>query len=78
VITLRKRHLKNKVRYYRRISDTTQEELAEKIGVHRQTIISIEKQKYEPSIGIVLMISRVLNEPVENLFFLLEEKSDNF
>jgi len=62
--------IQNKVRYYRRSADLTQEELAEKIGVHRQTIISIEKQKYEPSIGVVLRIASVLNQPVESLFYL--------
>lgn len=55
--------------------DFTQEELSDRIGVHRQTIVALEKQKYEPSIGIVLMLSAVLNEPIDKLFFL-EEKTD--
>ncbi len=54
----------------------TQEELANKVGVHRQTIISIEKQKYEPAIGVVLTISEVLNKPIEKLFYLEKETND--
>ncbi|PEF35835.1 transcriptional regulator [Bacillus sp. AFS094228] len=67
--------VKNNVRYFRRLHDFTQEELSNRIGVHRQTIVALEKQKYEPSIGIVLMLSAVLNEPIDKLFFL-EEKTD--
>ncbi|MGE6610930.1 helix-turn-helix transcriptional regulator [Peribacillus sp. NPDC076916] len=67
--------VKNNVRYFRRLHDFTQEELSDRIGVHRQTIVALEKQKYEPSIGIVLMLSAVLNEPIDKLFFL-EEKTD--
>ncbi|WP_057913860.1 helix-turn-helix transcriptional regulator [Peribacillus muralis] len=67
--------VKNNVRYFRRLHDFTQEELSDRIGVHRQTIVALKKQKYEPSIGIVLMLSAVLNEPIDKLFFL-EEKTD--
>lgn len=70
---LKKGKVNNNVRQYRRLIDLTQEEFAQKIGVHRQTVIAIEKQKYEPSIGVVLMISLVLKEPIEKLFFFHEE-----
>ncbi|WP_264175962.1 helix-turn-helix transcriptional regulator [Oceanobacillus halotolerans] len=66
----------NNVRVFRRTLDMTQEELANKVGVHRQTIISIEKQKYEPAIGVVLTISEVLNKPIEKLFYLEKETND--
>ena len=66
---MKKRKVHNHVRHFRRMLNLTQEEFADKIGVHRQTVIAIEKQKYEPSIGVVIMISSVLKEPVENLFF---------
>lgn len=72
---LKRGKVKNNVRYFRRLHDFTQEELSVRIGVHRQTIVALEKQKYEPSIGIVLMLSSVLNEPIDKLFFL-EEKTD--
>ncbi|MGG3495596.1 helix-turn-helix transcriptional regulator [Peribacillus simplex] len=72
---MKREKVKNNVRYFRRLHDFTQEELSDRIGVHRQTIVALEKQKYEPSIGIVLMLSAVLNEPIDKLFFL-EEKTD--
>ncbi|AMM94480.1 XRE family transcriptional regulator [Peribacillus simplex] len=72
---MKREKVKNNVRYFRRLHDFTQEELSDRIGVHRQTIVALEKQKYEPSIGIVLMLSAVLNEPIDKLFFL-EEKKD--
>ncbi|MFE4142364.1 helix-turn-helix transcriptional regulator [Peribacillus sp. YIM B13472] len=72
---LKRGKVKNNVRYFRRLHNFTQEELSDRIGVHRQTIVALEKQKYEPSIGIVLMLSAVLNEPIDKLFFL-EEKTD--
>ncbi|MEW9675656.1 helix-turn-helix transcriptional regulator [Lentibacillus sp. L22] len=67
---MKKTVVKNNVRYLRRKADLTQEELADQVGVHRQTIISIEKQKYEPKIGVVLAIASIVNEPVEKVFFL--------
>ena len=70
---LKKGKVNNNVRYYRRLHNLTQEGFAELIGVHRQTVIAIEKQKYEPSIGVVLMISSVLNEPIEKLFLFENE-----
>jgi len=70
---LKKSKVNNNVRHFRRLLNLTQEEFAEKIGVHRQTVIAIEKQKYEPSIGVVLMISSVLKEPIEKLFFFDDE-----
>lgn len=72
---LKREKVKNNVRYFRRLHNFTQEELSDRIGVHRQTIVALEKQKYEPSIGIVLMLSAVLNEPIDKLFFL-EDKTD--
>ena len=72
---LKRGKVKNNVRYFRRLHNFTQEELSDRIGVHRQTIVALEKQKYEPSIGIVLMLSAVLNEPIDKLFFL-EEKTE--
>ncbi|SDY03950.1 putative transcriptional regulator [Evansella caseinilytica] len=70
-----RRKVKNNVRTLRRTLDITQEELASQVGVHRQTIIAIEKQKYEPTIGIVLSLSQILKEPVEKLFFVEEKNS---
>ncbi len=46
----------------------TQEELAERVGVTRQTIISIEKGNYTPSVLLALKLARAFKVPVEELF----------
>jgi putative transcriptional regulator len=46
----------------------TQDELAEKVGVSRQTIISLEKEKYNPSIELAYKISKVFYRNIENVF----------
>ena len=50
--------------------DLTQADLAERLGVARQTINSIEGGKYEPSLGLGIRIARILGERVEEVFFL--------
>lgn len=46
----------------------TQQELADRVGVTRQTIVSIEKGSYNPSVGLALRIAEVFGVPVEALF----------
>lgn len=48
--------------------DLTQESLAGKLGVTRQTIVSIESGKYDPSIGLAFRISRLFNVTIEDVF----------
>ena len=64
--------MKNKLKIERAILDITQEELANRIGVSRQTINSIEKNRYTPSTVLSLKLSMVFNKAV-NEFFELEE-----
>ncbi|MBT3254632.1 MAG: helix-turn-helix transcriptional regulator [Candidatus Marinimicrobia bacterium] len=52
--------------------DLTQEQLAEKVGTTRQTILSIEKGRYAPSVGLALRLSQVLGATVEEMFELKE------
>lgn len=52
------------------MADITQEQLAEQIGVTRQTILSIEKGKYTPSVALALQLAQVLGVRVEDLFQL--------
>jgi putative transcriptional regulator len=66
--------MKNNLRVHRAIHSITQEDLAKKIGVSRQTINAIEKGKYNPSLVVGLNISRVLNTRIEEIFEL--EASD--
>ncbi len=62
----------NNIRVERAVKNITQAELAEKIGVSRQTINTIESNKYVPSTILALKISRVFGKPLEEVF-LLEE-----
>lgn len=60
--------VRNHVRKHRRLLDITQQELADRIGVTRQTILSIEKGRYNPSVGLALQIAAALGLSVESLF----------
>lgn len=62
----------NTLKVERAILNLTQEELAQKIGVSRQTINSIETNRYVPSTLLALKLSELFNKPV-NEFFKLEE-----
>ncbi len=60
--------MKNRVKVFRAMHDLTQEELAKKLGVTRQTIVSIEIGKYDPSIGLAFRIARLFNVKIEDVF----------
>jgi putative transcriptional regulator len=66
--------LKNSVREMRARFRFTQQDLADKIGVSRQTIGLIEKGDYAPSITLALKISFVFGVPVEQIFHLEGEE----
>ncbi|RKX99564.1 MAG: transcriptional regulator, partial [Spirochaetes bacterium] len=53
--------MKNKLKVYRAMHDLTQEMLADKLGVTRQTIIAIEKGKYDPSLELAFKIAKLFN-----------------
>ncbi len=55
-------------------SEMTQQELADKVGVTRQTIIAIENAKYYPSLELAFRIARVFNVPLEDVFTFEGEK----
>ncbi|GGB15182.1 MULTISPECIES: helix-turn-helix transcriptional regulator [Mucilaginibacter] len=65
--------MKNNIRVERAIKNITQAELAELIGVSRQTINTIESNRYVPSTVLALKIARVFGKPVEDIFSLDEE-----
>lgn len=54
-------------------SEMTQQQLAEKVGVSRQTIVAIEKEKYSPSLELAFKIAYVFKVPLEEVF-LFEPK----
>jgi len=62
--------VKNNVQKLRKQHKMTQEELAKQSGVTRQTIISIERGKYTPSLPLALTLARIFNVKVEDLFSL--------
>ena len=67
-------NLKNKLKQFRFMNgELTQQDLAEKVSVSRQTIIAIEKGKFNPSMRLALLIARVFKVNVEEIFYL-EEK----
>ena len=66
----------NLVRRHRRMAEMTQQELADRVGVTRQTILSIEKGKYTPSVALALCLAEVFGVSVETLFQLNKGETD--
>lgn len=66
--------MKNTIKVQRAIHNITQEDLAKKVGVSRQTINTIESGKYVPSTVLALKIARIFDVTVETIFLL--EASD--
>jgi len=65
--------LKNNLEKLRKVTEISQEELAETLEVSRQTISSLEKGRYNPSILLAFKIARYFNKPIEDIF-IYEEK----
>jgi putative transcriptional regulator len=66
--------VKNSVRGLRAAKNWSQGDLAEKLGVSRQTVNAIETEKYDPSLPLALKIARLFSLPVEEIF---ESPEDN-
>lgn len=60
--------IKNRIKELRAKNNLTQKDLAEKVGVTRQTIVALEKGTYVPSLLLALNIAEVFNEPIESIF----------
>ena len=65
--------MQNTIKVERAILNLTQDELAQKIGVSRQTINSIEANRYVPSTVLALKLSEVFDKPVNDFFNLTDE-----
>ena len=63
-------HLMSHIKQHRARLDLTQEELAQRVGVRRQTILAIEKGHYAPSVVLALLLARELGMKVDDLFGL--------
>lgn len=57
----------------RAMRDLTQEALAEKVGVSRQTVIAIESNKYNPSLDLAFKLAKLFGVAIEEIFFFEEE-----
>nr|WP_319376262.1 helix-turn-helix transcriptional regulator [uncultured Methanoregula sp.] len=66
--------MKNRIKVLRAERDMTQEQLAELVGVTRNTIISIEKDKYCPSLKLGFRIARLFGVGIDNVFTYEEDK----
>ncbi|HUV24102.1 MAG TPA: helix-turn-helix transcriptional regulator [Methanomassiliicoccales archaeon] len=60
--------MQNKIKVLRAMHDLTQEELASRIGVTRQTIIAIEKGRYDPSLDLAFKIAGYFQLSIEDIF----------
>jgi len=69
--------VKNKVKLARVQVDLTQQQLAEKVGVTRQTISLIEKGKYNPTLKLCLQICYAVGKSLDELFWI-EKESESF
>ena len=65
--------MKNNLEEIRKKSNYTQEELADKLGVSRQTINSLENRKYNPSIQLAFKLAKFFNLSIEALFIFEED-----
>lgn len=64
--------MKNNIKVQRAIHNLTQQDLAERIGVSRQTINALEAGKYVPSTVLALKLSKLFEKPVNEIFQLEE------
>jgi putative transcriptional regulator len=62
-------HIRNNIRTLRFLHDEmTQKDLAQRVGVTRQTIVAIENAKYSPSLEVAFRIAHVFDVPLEDVF----------
>jgi putative transcriptional regulator len=66
--------MKTRIKELRARFDLTQEQLAKKVGVRRETIVFLEKGEYNPSLKLAAKVARVLNSTIEEIFLI--EDSD--
>jgi len=60
--------MKNKLRELRAAKEWSQSDLADKLGVSRQTVNAIETEKYDPSLPLAFKTARLFNLPIEQIF----------
>ena len=65
--------MKNNIKELRKARGLRQEDMAKLLGVSRQTIGAMENDKYDPTLELAIKTARLLEQPVEEIFFLDEE-----
>ncbi|WP_270579865.1 helix-turn-helix transcriptional regulator [Butyricicoccus sp. OF27-2pH9A] len=65
--------MKNNIKELRKARGLRQEDMAKLLGVSRQTIVAMENDKYDPTLELAIKTARLLERPVEKIFFLDEE-----
>ena len=65
--------MRTRIKELRARYDLTQEELAKKVGVRRETIVFLEKGKYNPSLKLAYNVARVLKSKIEEVFIFEED-----
>ena len=66
--------MKTRIKEFRARYNFTQEDLARKVGVRRETIVFLEKGKYNPSLKLAFLIAKALKSSVEELFSFDDKK----
>ncbi|NLI67725.1 MAG: helix-turn-helix transcriptional regulator [Bacilli bacterium] len=66
--------MKNRLRELRQQHGMTQEELAKRVGVSRQSIVAIETGKYDPSLKLAFKLAREFHCSIEDVFIFSEEE----
>lgn len=61
--------IKTNIKTHRTIKELTQEDLANRVGVRRETIMRLENAKYNPSLELAVKISKELDTTIEELFY---------
>ena len=64
----------NRIKEFRAKFDLSQLELAQKVGVRRETIVFLEKGKYNPSLNLCINIAKTLNRTLNDLFWYEDKK----
>ena len=65
--------MKNKLRELRAAKEWSQSDLADKLGVSRQTVNAIETEKYDPSLPLAFKVAHLFKNPIEEIFELDED-----
>lgn len=62
--------MQNNIKELRKARGLRQEDMANLLGVTRQTVVAMENNKYDPTLELAMKVARLLERPVESIFFL--------